>query len=136
MPTDINDDPRDPADLYNLIENFKQKINLPEDYDNAVTRVINEIRKFANPNNMAGFTRYVKTMVDNSSKFQKNSVINKFINLKDSAELKKFISELRTADTSKLGELESTVASLREIKTPEEMVLMRKCINISSDRPY
>jgi len=69
LPTDINDDPRDSADLYNLIESFKQKINLP---GNAT-------------------------------------------------------------DTSKLNsKLNVMVASLREIKTPEEMVLMRKCIDISS----
>ncbi|MEP6595971.1 MAG: aminopeptidase P family protein [Ginsengibacter sp.] len=132
LPADIKDDPRDSADLYNLIENFKQKINLPEDYDNAIKQTLSEIKKFANPTNMSAFIGYVKAMVNNSGKFKKHAVINKFINLKDSIELKEFINELKTADTSKLEELNSMVASLREIKTAEEMKLMRKSIDISS----
>jgi Xaa-Pro aminopeptidase len=131
LPDDVHDDPSEPADLYDLIHAFKKKAALPEDYDPSVYELVGALAESANGNNLSRMIGFLNQRKQASEKFRNNEWVNAFANLKDSTQLaafKKNFSSLKwnTFLYSKL------VASLREIKTPEEMALLRKTISISA----
>ncbi|HZE83650.1 MAG TPA: aminopeptidase P N-terminal domain-containing protein, partial [Puia sp.] len=131
LPADITDDASDSADLYDLMQAFKKKANLPEDYDAEVAGLVSQIAERATMDNLPRIKNYLNKRKENSEKFGRNELIAAFMNVKDSVALVDFKQKL---SGQKWGTAEYTKAvySLREIKTPEEMDLMRKTVSISS----
>ncbi|HEY4147617.1 MAG TPA: M24B family metallopeptidase, partial [Chitinophagaceae bacterium] len=131
LPIDGPDDPSDSADLYDLIASFKQKAALPADFNPTVSELLDFFDKYATLVNLPGFMPYFKNKTGGDKKILENESIQRVLNCKDSASFyaaKKIVREQRFNP----GLYTDLVASLREIKTPEEMDLLRKSIEISS----
>ena len=129
LPTDISDDIRDTADLFDLIKVFKRKLHLPDNYDAAISNSIHSIKNLPAKNLGASVANF-KRLIASSDTYKNNAVIDRFVTIKDSAELKAFQDNL--TDIKIGSELNPLLASLREIKTPEELTLLRKSIYISA----
>lgn len=131
LPDDVHDDPADPADLYDLMRAFSKKAALPEGFDASIYALLGAVSERASAATLPGMIAYVNKRREGSEKMRNNEWVTAFINCKDAADLAAFRKKLsglkwNTYLYSKL------IASLREIKTPEEMDLMRKTVSISS----
>jgi Xaa-Pro aminopeptidase len=131
LPDDAHDDPSEPADTYDLIQAFKAKAGVPEGYDASVYGLLGYFVERATSQNLSRMVAYISKQKEASEKFRNNEWMNAFINCKDSVDLaafKKRFASIRW-NTYLYTRL---MGSLREIKTPEEMDLMRKTVSISA----
>jgi len=131
LPADITDDASDSADLYDLMQAFKKKANLPEDYDAEVAGLVSQIAERATMDNLPRIKNYLNKRKENSGKIRQERVDSRVYERERFRGIGGFQTE---TIGSKWGTAEYTKAvySLREIKTPEEMDLMRKTVSISS----
>jgi Xaa-Pro aminopeptidase len=131
LPDDVHDDPSDPADLYDLIRAFRKKAGIPEGFDPSDYETLGFFVERVNAQNLAGIVTYLNKRREASEKFRDNELVTAFVNSKDSndiAAFKKKFADLKW-NTFLYNKL---MGSLREIKTPEEMDLMRKTVSISA----
>jgi Xaa-Pro aminopeptidase len=131
LPIDVPNDPADSADLYDLIAAFKRKAALPDDFSPEANELLGFFDKFANPKNLSQVLGYFKKKISDSDKIRNNELVKAMLACRDSADIAALRQKIRTLKFS-TGLYSQLVASLREIKTPEEMDLMRKSIEISS----
>lgn len=131
IPDDIRDDLSDSADLYDLYQVFRKKTALPADYNPEIIELISSIVERVNPEVLPRAIAYVNKRREASAKMRDNPWVTDFINCKDSADLANLRNKLASQrfNTFLYTRL---IGSLREIKTPEEMALMRKTVSISA----
>ena len=131
MPDDVHDDPSDPADLYDLLEAFRAKAALPADYDAGVYDVLTMLADKATPASLPQAKEWLRQRAATNEKLRQNRLTTGFLACSDSSGLAAF---RRKMETSKWNNAlyDKLIASLREIKTPEEMALMRKTVSISA----
>ena len=131
LPADVPNDAGDSADLFDLIQSFKRKSALPADYNPEANELLGMFATFANKGNLARVQAYIKKKIGSNEALLNNALLQAALHCSDStgmAAVKQQMQGQRFSNT-KYAQL---VASLREIKTPEEMVLLRKSIEISS----
>lgn len=131
IPDDIHDDLSDSADLYDLYQVFRKKAALPADYDAEILQLISTIVEQVTPDLLPRAIAYMNKRREASEKMHDNQLVTDFINCKDSND----IANLRTKlAAQKFNSFLYTrlIGSLREIKTPGEMALMRKTVSISA----
>ena len=127
-------DGRDEADLFDLVKTFKGKVNYPSDYSPAKQQFYAMI-KATDIENSANVAQNLSRYLNYNDDLKEDKLLNDFVNAKDDAFRKevqdKVIVELQTSNlnSSKIAEIMST---LRETKTAEEMVLLKKAIEISA----
>jgi Xaa-Pro aminopeptidase len=130
IPEGVTDDATDSADLYDLVAEFKQKAGVPGDFDNEVNQNMGWLSQ-TSFKDLPFVQNYYKQKISVSDKYKNNALINEIVNLKDSSA---FVETVKKIKAQKLNSalFTSYTSSLREIKTPEEMDLLRKSIEISS----
>jgi Xaa-Pro aminopeptidase len=131
LPDDVHDDAAETADLYDLIQAFKKKASLPEGFDASVYETLGIFVERVNTQTLPRMIAYLNTRRTASEKFRDNELVTAFVNSKDSADLVTFKKKFAALkwNTYLYNKL---IGSLREIKTPEEMALMRKTVSISA----
>ena len=133
---DFENDYRDKsgsADLFDLIKTFKEKCNYPSDY-NPAKRQLYSLINSANENDKANVVVTLKRYINFYEELKNDALLQDFItssdkgltDIKEKVSLKLNASNL---DSNVIGEIMST---LRETKTDEEMVLLKKAIEISA----
>jgi Xaa-Pro aminopeptidase len=127
---DIPDDINDTADLYDLVKAFRQKAGLPPGYDADISEMLDRIIKFANLRTLNRVKSYVNQAIAVNDKFRSNEEITEFLHITDSAGLETLKQKVAAQKWSS-GMYAVDIAALREIKTPEEMDMMRKTVSIS-----
>jgi len=120
----------DPAGLYRLISTFKTKAGISEDFDPALNNYLDMV---GNNTSWTRYTQYqegMKNRIRTNPKYAKNPIVTQLIEVKDSTGMVAFREELgkRKFNTSLFRQITGT---LREVKTPEEMELIRKAVEIS-----
>lgn len=127
-------DKRGDADLFDLIKNFKEKTNYPSDYNATKQQLYSLIRSITNENK-ANVLLTLKRYLDFNEKLKEDQLLRKFVEAKDDL----LISDIKEKVALKLdaNNLDSTILSgimdtLRETKTEDEMVLLRKAVEISA----
>jgi Xaa-Pro aminopeptidase len=131
IPDDVHDDGSDSADLYDLLKHFKRKAALPADYDGQVYDLLSILAERASVGMLPQARQWLRTRSATNEKLRNNPLATAFLACKDSSDLASFrkkIEELKWNSAL----YDKLVASLREIKTPEEMALMRKTVSISA----
>ncbi|MDO7845092.1 aminopeptidase P N-terminal domain-containing protein [Hymenobacter sp. M29] len=130
LPADTRDDARNPADLHNLVATFRQQAGLPADYSADVSEWENAVRRFGLTRSK-GFAEYLSSQVKESPALGKSPLIRDYIAATTDAARKAAIAAHPPGrlDDATLGE---KLGDLRAIKTPEELVLLRRAIRISA----
>jgi Xaa-Pro aminopeptidase len=128
LPTDTRDDSRDPADLHNLVATFRQQAGLTTNYNAAVSEAENMTRRYGL---RPGATGFVNQAVKENPELAASPLIKDFLAAPTDAARKKAIEAHPPGrlDDATLGE---KLDELRAIKTPEELVLLRRAIRISA----
>ena len=131
-----DNDPSDSADLYDLTEQFKLKAGITDTYSQEVENSLSYIVQYADIRNLHYFTDGLKKMIANGSLSGQYAAgdqltVQDIINIKDQDVLDKAKEKMTTKKINAVL-YNQYVASLRQIKTPEELKLLRKSVDISS----
>ena len=127
---DVADNPADKADLYDLISIVKQKINLPADYQNALYKDLGFFKSRASVANIDRIKNNFKTKMEANENYRNNPIVKAIVEINDSTDIEKVKTEISEAKINTLA-FDQITGALREIKTPEEMQLIRKAVEIS-----
>ena len=127
---DVADNPSETSDLYDLISFVKQKINLPADYQNALYRDLGSFKNRASVANIDRLKDNFKTKMEANEIYRNNALVKSIVDIKDSAGIEKVKSEIGEAKINTLL-FDQITGTLRETKTPEELQLLRKAVEIS-----
>ena len=127
---DVADNPSETSDLYDLISLVKQKINLPTDYRNALYRDLGSFKNRASVANIDRLKDNFKTKMEANEIYRNNVLVKAIVDIKDSVGIEKVKSQI---EESKINTLlfDQITGTLRETKTPEELQLLRKAVEIS-----
>lgn len=134
FPQDVSDKLSQSDDIHDLVQSFRKKAAIPEDFDAEVIAEIastSQRPQLLTASYLPRIINYYKSVVSNNERYQRNGFANRFINTKDSTELSLLFREMNDLKwNSALYTLYTN--QLRQIKTPEELDLMRKSISISA----
>ncbi|HEY4109774.1 aminopeptidase P N-terminal domain-containing protein [Puia sp.] len=131
IPDDVHDDLSEPADLYDLLQAFKKKAAVPADFDAGTNEIVAQIAEGANMQRLARIKGFLNQRREASEKLRSNQLLTQFLAVNTAEDLEAFKKKV-TAIKWNSYLYRSLVASLRVIKTPEEMDLMRKTVSISA----
>lgn len=131
---DERDLDNDPYDLYDLKRVFKKAINFPEDF-NRVSYQIQQAIRMVEPTNFSALKEQVEWYVQRDSSLLANPIIKDFIaleTLETPEDLKMktaFLMKDYYFDVEKLPQI---LGDLREVKTPYELTLLKRAVEISA----
>ncbi|PNQ72363.1 Xaa-Pro aminopeptidase [Hanstruepera neustonica] len=136
---DYRDSKRDKADLYSLIEAFKTQANYNEaDLDNPIKNRVYDMIKATDVENSANVAQNISRALEYYPELKEDEVITGYVNATDDQtriELQQQVIKIES-ETPKSNldtqSLSTIMASLRQIKTEEEMVLLTKAVRISA----
>ena len=128
LPTDIKGDDSG-YDLFGLLQIFKASM-VSEQGDIELHKEHLLIKKYLSLGNLKYFVTNYQKQVTTNGAFKNDAVINQVLNNPDSAAIEKIKANLKESMWGADYYSEIT-NSLREIKTPEELVLLRKSIKLS-----
>jgi Xaa-Pro aminopeptidase len=128
LPADVADDPSDNGDLYSLLQAFRQKAGITPDFNQQLNSIVSNFIAYATPSNLEQVKKYFKE--NNKTGFEAQPVFQKMMAVSDSAQLAAFKTEQSTQRLS-TSLFKQITGSLREIKTPEELALIRRAVEIS-----
>ncbi len=131
-----DNDPSDSADLYDLTEQFKVKAGIPKTYSQEVENSMSYLVQYGNMKNLHYFTDGLTQMITSGSLSGQypagdQLTVQDIINIKDQAGLDKAKEKMKTKKINAIL-YNQYVGGLRQIKTPEELKLLRKSVDISS----
>ncbi len=134
---DFKNDYRDlngTADLFDLIKTFKLKTNYPSDY-NATKQQIYSMITSTDVENSANVAQTLGRYLNYQEDLKSDQLLTGYVNAEDNGKRKeiqeKVKLELKSNNLNSML-LEEIMNTLRETKTAEEMVLLKKAIEISS----
>jgi Xaa-Pro aminopeptidase len=117
------------GNLKELISAFKAKADIHE-MDKTLETTLDLINARATPKNLDRVMAYLKPRLS-SEAFKNNALIQELVNKPDSATLMDVKAKIN-ANPSGPSLFEKYTTALREVKTAEELVLLKKSVEISS----
>ena len=128
MRPDVNDT-RSEEDLYDLIQQFKEKANLPKDY-NALEENVYSLMRQSNAENHEQVANQILRYRQWDKRLQKIAAVNDFLKAKTVEERQAIIDQLPKNKVNGQA-LSAIMAQLREVKMADEMEFLRKAVTIS-----
>ncbi|KZS41611.1 xaa-pro aminopeptidase [Aquimarina aggregata] len=131
---DYRDSRSNKEDLFNLVKFFKTKVNYPADYDPVKQQIYTRIMA-TEIENSANVAQSLGRVLNFYEDLKSDELISGFINAKDDAirkELKEKMILKVTENKLNSSLLEEIMNTLRETKTKEELVLLKKAVEISA----
>ncbi|MDA7570647.1 aminopeptidase P family protein [Flavobacteriaceae bacterium] len=131
---DVRNRDNDTSDLYDLQKHFKKQINYPDDFDAVRYRLYQQIRT-VNNEEVPSLKRRIYYMITSDKTLEDDPVIQDFLKIDE----KTVLTDLKTRSAHLLkdynfdiDQLSYIMASLREKKSSEEIILLKKAIRISA----
>ncbi|WP_338038997.1 aminopeptidase P N-terminal domain-containing protein [Maribacter litopenaei] len=127
-------DKRGDADLFDLIKTFKIKANYPSDYD-PIKQNLYAMIQSATPENTENVAKTVGRYPDFYENLKGDEFLKDFVNATDDSgrlEVKEKVNLALASNNLDSKMISEIMATLRETKTPEEMKLLKKAIEISA----
>ncbi|GAB2852074.1 hypothetical protein GCM10027044_09380 [Hymenobacter ruber] len=130
LPTDARDDAENPADLFSLVNTFRQQAGLVNNYNPTVSDAENLTRRYGLRNGKEAAS-YLGEAVKKNPALATSPLLKDFLAATTDAARKAAIEAHPPGrlDDATLGE---KLGDLRAIKTPEELALLRRAIRISA----
>ncbi|HSF46290.1 MAG TPA: aminopeptidase P family protein [Chitinophagaceae bacterium] len=119
--------------LSNLMKSLKEKANVKEPGSRSLSGAYMLIRNSTNPSNLSRRVNQLKGMIANSGDdaLKNDPLVSQLLNSPDSATLVAVQEKLKIYNFP-ADDYNKLVAGLREIKTPEELSLLRKSAFLSA----
>jgi len=131
---DVRDNKNDSSDLFDLQKHFKNVINYPDNFDADRYRLYQRIRS-AVESEVIPLKKRIYYMMERDSSLKDDPVIIDFMRVGEGTaltDLKKQSAFLLKDYNFDINQLGSFMASLRENKTEEEILLIKKAVRIST----
>lgn len=131
---DVRNDKNDSSDLFNLQQHFKNAINYPENFNAKRYRLYQKIQS-AQDKEVLKIKDMISYYASQDKTLMEDPVILDFLNYQDTnslVDLQKKTAYLTREYNFDIDQLSYLMASLREIKQPEEIKLLKKAIQISA----
>jgi len=131
---DVRDNKNDSSDLFDLQKHFKNVINYPDNFDADRYRLYQRIRS-AVESEVIPLKKRIYYMMELDSSLKDDPVIIDFMRVGEGTvltDLKKQSAFLLKDYNFDINQLGSFMASLRENKTEEEILLIKKAVRIST----
>ena len=131
---DVRDNKNDYSDLFDLQKHFKNVINYPDNFDADRYRLYQRIRS-AVESEVIPLKKRIYYMMERDSSLKDDPVIIDFMRVGEGTvltDLKKQSAFLLKDYNFDINQLGSFMASLRENKTEEEILLIKKAVRIST----
>ena len=131
---DVRDDKTDSSDLFDLQQHFKNVINYPDNFNAERYRLYQKIRT-AQVEDLLNIKRMISYYASQDETLIEDPIIKDFLNSQESnslVDLKKRTAYLTRDYNFDIDQLSYLMASLREKKQPEELLLLKKAIQISA----
>ncbi|MBX0291595.1 aminopeptidase P family protein [Hymenobacter sp. HSC-4F20] len=128
--TDVRDNPEDAADLYNLVATFRQQAGIPTDFNPAVI----EVHQLIQQRGVSGAERlqpYLQRISQTQPAIAQDAYVQAYLAAKTEADRQKAVAN-KPVSRYNTQALETALAQLREVKTPEEIALLRRAVRISA----
>ena len=131
---DVRDDKNDSSDLFDLQQYFKTSINYPDNFDADRYRLYLRIQN-AEAEEVSQIKRMISYYADQDKTLMEDPLIVDFLNSEESTSLNDL--KTRTAFLTRdfnfdIDQLSFLMASLREKKLEEEIILIKKAVQISA----
>ncbi|RAK68424.1 aminopeptidase P family protein [Hymenobacter edaphi] len=130
LPADVRDDANDPADLFSLVATLRQQAKIPADFDPRVAELHQMISRFgvANADNLRP---YLTAQASAQPALAADAYVQAYLKADTKEAREKAVASRPVAriDITTLGQ---ALDQLREVKTPEEIKLLRRAIRISA----
>ncbi len=119
--------------LLKTVKTFVETAKVKQSQSRSTMQVYNIIANYTTPSNLANRVSRIKSMMAETSdeEFKNDPLILELLNKPDSATLAS-VSQKIKANPFPTQQYNTIISSLREIKTPEELALLRKSVFISS----
>ncbi|TLF44485.1 aminopeptidase P N-terminal domain-containing protein [Maribacter aurantiacus] len=127
-------DKRGAADLFDLIKTFKLKANYPSDYD-PIKQNLYAMIQSVTPNNAENVVKAVSRYLAFYENLKDDEFLTDFVNATDESkrlEVKEKVNLVLASNNLDSRMISEIMATLRETKTPEELKLLKKAIEISA----
>ncbi|MBD1398933.1 aminopeptidase P N-terminal domain-containing protein [Pontibacter sp. JH31] len=130
LPHDVRDDAADETDLYSLIRQFQHKVNYPADF-NATRSMLYSVVRAQGLAQADGVTAYVQESIQRQPDLQSDKNLQAYLQAKDMRSRTQAIAAIPDLklDAFTLGQL---LDEMREVKTAEEIKLLRKAVTMSA----
>ncbi|WP_245652308.1 aminopeptidase P N-terminal domain-containing protein [Rufibacter tibetensis] len=129
-PSDLRNDPGDRADLYDLVAQFKQKIGLQSGQDLAHLQLYQVIKQY-DAQGGERVQQEVQAQMNTNPALNSNSFLKAYVAAKGAQARAAVVASL-PKEKFDLTTLENILAGMREVKSPEELKLLRKAIAMSA----
>jgi Xaa-Pro aminopeptidase len=130
LPEGMIDNINDNADLFDLTTQFRKAAAVSSNYNAAVERDLMRFAQNADFKRLSFFVNNLKRRMTTNEDYAANKMINTVVALKDSVEFEKVKTDIKN-NRINFAAYNTAVNSLREIKTPEEMTILKRAIDIS-----
>ncbi len=128
LPEDVR--PSDDAgNLYQLLAAFRKKSAMPA-ANHKVENIERVARNYMNKENREQMQAFVRKEIGDEQEYLQHPVIKTILSLKTEEDIRVF-KQAGNQQKFSTAAFDAITASLREIKTPEELVLIRKAVEIS-----
>jgi Xaa-Pro aminopeptidase len=127
LPVDVA--PGEAGSLFDLLNAFKAKAGVKTE-NKDLTSALNTINRYGTPKNIDRIITFLKPKLDQDA-FKNSALIQELVNKPDSATLTDVKAKI-TANVSGPYLFGKYTDDLRGVKTPEELVLLKKSVEISS----
>lgn len=134
---DFHNDYRDKsgnADLFDLIKTFKEKANYPSNY-NPTRNQLYAMISDADDTNSGNLAATIKRALARDPELKDDPLLNGYVNAANDdlrKEIKNTVLVVQSESNLDSRVLSMAMAKLREVKTPEEIKLLKKAVEISS----
>jgi len=130
LPTDVRDDSRDPADLFNLVATFRQQAAVPADFNPRQAELYASIQRYgvANATNLKP---YLENLSKQIPALAQDEYVQNYLKATTDAERQKAVAA-RPVTRFDMGTLDDALDRLRGVKTPPELALLRRAVRISA----
>ncbi|MCA6074060.1 aminopeptidase P family protein [Fulvivirga sedimenti] len=128
---DVRDEIYASGDLYDLMNQFKAKAGIPQDYNSMIAGIYEEIRNLE-PGEREAYKKRLAQMSEQIPLLQQNEIIQNFIKAEGSLEQEIVAGNiLPSPNNFNTQKIQQIMTDLREIKEPQEIDLLRKAVYIS-----
>ncbi|MCK0188440.1 aminopeptidase P family protein [Arenibacter sp. F20364] len=127
-------DTNDPADIFDLIRSFKEKSNYPSDYD-ATKQQLYSMIKATEVENSVNVAQTLGRYLNYYQELKSDKLLVDFVEAEDDRsriEIKEKVALQLKSNNLNSAKLEEIMNTLREVKTQEELVLLKKAVEISA----
>jgi Xaa-Pro aminopeptidase len=130
LPHDLRNDPRDKADLYDLVAQFRQKVGVApgQSFDHQQAY---QIIKLYDAQAGDKVQQEVQRQMAANPALADNPFLKRYVAAKDAPTRAAVVASL-PKEKLNLSALEDILAEMREVKTPQELKLLRKAVAMSA----